>query len=137
MAETFGFTRKERELTELEQKLGVEFVGTNEELFPNEIGRYVAVYVKGSSFYGVYQGLNKRGFLILLPHICSEFTSLSLNEQSKGITQFYWENVRSKYIKQDSIDGLSPVRKEYLEQLVEGTAIEDKKTREDKPEPNQ
>ncbi len=117
----FGFhavREDENEERELEKLLGAKFLAKDREPYCAHLGQYVNVHVGGGVVQGLYQGLTENGHIILLPSVQSE--KYPTDQTFKEIiTKFYWETSRPDMIKFEAVGGMSPVRKEYLDWVIQ------------------
>ena len=124
MTKTLGFHNRGRKPTELEESMGSLFVDVDREPFSHNKEKTVAVHVGNHDVYGVYKGLNDKGFIVLFPSVKSEFTPLNTVNLEQGRRICYWENERPDFVRFDAITGMSPIRAEYLERIVSGDTLE-------------
>lgn len=110
--------REGRPMSELEEEMQIEFVDKDVEPYSNNIGECVRVQLGSGAAHGVYRGLNERGSIVLIPSVISEFYPTDTNSD-QGKTTYYWEEKRPNFISASAISGMSPVRKEYLDWIVE------------------
>jgi hypothetical protein len=118
MEKPFGFNQtREEQLTPLEETLGFRFIDKDEDPYAHHLRKPVRVTVNGKSFAGVYQGTIKRTHLVLLPFVQIE----TYPSEGRNIDVCFWENERPQILELQSVSRVEPVRREYLDWLVESS----------------
>lgn len=121
-----GFGKRdndEKKMNPLEEQMQVSFVDKEHELFPGEIGKMCTVYLTWGLMYGVYRGMNKRGWGIMLPHIVFERDNpLDINEKKVHYNS-RWETIDIKYFPVGEVRGMDPLGEEFAKRIVPGEKI--------------
>ena len=113
-----GFQTRNREETELEVLLGARFVTKDKEPYPFHIGKVVGVHASNGTAIGVYQGLTDKEDIVLFPSVQYEkYPTDAYGEKVK--MKAYWDEERPELIKYRVISGVSPIRKEHLDWIVQ------------------